>query len=426
MSQNLVNFELPAHRDVRQDGRGGPRVLMYSHDTFGLGHIRRTRSIANAIVAACPGASILIISGSPLAGSFNFGDGIDFVHIPSVAKSNNGSYSSASLHIDFKEIVALRQSIIHETARLFRPDIFIADKEPNGFHGELLPTIEMLSRMGTRLVVGIRDVLDEPEVVRSEWEARGAIQSVIELYDDVFVYGLKEFYEPLQGIALPADVARRITYTGYLKRSVPGGPSMVRYPKLTKNPFILVTTGGGGDGAGLIELVISAYEQDRTIPLPAVLVFGPFLSRTQRNLFSARIDRLANVEAIAFDPMIERLMNRAAAIVAMGGYNTFCEILSFDKPALIVPRTMPRMEQAIRSRRAVELGLVRELLETGNKERDTLQMAQELKNLAGGNTPSVMAPFNMLEGLTQITASLAPSLARSGPSTIRQQRDTNA
>ena len=45
----------------------------------------------------------------------------------------------------------------------------------------------------------------------------------------------------------------------------------------------------------------------------------------------------------------------------MGGYNTFCEILSFDKPAIMIPRFEPRTEQLIRARRAAELGLVKML-----------------------------------------------------------------
>ena len=61
-------------------------------------------------------------------------------------------------------------------------------------------------------------------------------------------------------------------------------------------------------------------------------------------------------------------MARSAGVVAMGGYNTFCEILSYDRPALIVPRTAPRMEQFIRAARAEELGLVRMLPEDGRHD----------------------------------------------------------
>ena len=62
-------------------------------------------------------------------------------------------------------------------------------------------------------------------------------------------------------------------------------------------------------------------------------------------------------------------MDKAAAIVAMGGYNTFCEILSLDKRALIVPRTRPRLEQYIRAVEAERLGLVRMLSEDARQPR---------------------------------------------------------
>ncbi|MEQ9330022.1 MAG: hypothetical protein RIG56_01565, partial [Thalassobaculum sp.] len=58
------------------------RVLMYSHDTLGLGHLRRCRAIAHALVEADPGLSVLILSGSPIIGSFDFRTRVDFVRIP--------------------------------------------------------------------------------------------------------------------------------------------------------------------------------------------------------------------------------------------------------------------------------------------------------------------------------------------------------
>ena len=39
------------------------RVLIYSHDSFGLGHLRRCRAIANALVDRNPNMSVLILSG---------------------------------------------------------------------------------------------------------------------------------------------------------------------------------------------------------------------------------------------------------------------------------------------------------------------------------------------------------------------------
>jgi predicted glycosyltransferase len=45
-------------------------------------------------------------------------------------------------------------------------------------------------------------------------------------------------------------------------------------------------------------------------------------------------------------------------VIAMGGYNTVCEVLSFAKPALIIPRVRPRREQIIRAQRLCDLDLI--------------------------------------------------------------------
>lgn len=386
---------------------------MYSHDTFGLGHIRRTRAIANSLAKEHRDVSILILSGSSLAGSFNFGPGIDFVHIPGVMKKADGNYSGANLRMDLSEVIRIREALIRQAAESFRPDIFIADKEPTGFRGELVPTLEILAELGTRRVIGVRDVLDDPDTIRSEWHDKGAIRALTDYYEDILVYGSETFYRPLDAIPLPAELRTCIVYTGYLRRTVPGGMSAVKYPKITKRPFLLVTTGGGGDGAGLVDWVISAYEADPHIPLPAVIAFGPFLSTTLRAQFAERIDRLPKVEGLVFDPKIERLMSRAAGVVAMGGYNTFCEILSFDKPALLVPRARPRLEQTIRAQRAAELGLVRMLadpVEFGATERDPLEMAAALTALCSQRPPSAGMPADMLGGHARIASHLGPLL----------------
>ena len=44
------------------------RVILYSHDTFGLGHLRRSRALATALTASNPNASAIILTGSPVAG----------------------------------------------------------------------------------------------------------------------------------------------------------------------------------------------------------------------------------------------------------------------------------------------------------------------------------------------------------------------
>src|SRR5215212_9298161 len=184
----------------------GPRVLLYSHDTFGLGHLRRSRAIANAIVEEWPGASVVIISGSPVIGNFEFGSGVDYIRIPGVTKLPDGAYRSLNLNVSLDEAVALRQALILRSAEMFRPDVMIVDKEPTGFRGEVLPALEYLRARSCRLVLGIRDVMDEPALLVPEWERKGAREALTRYYDEIWVYGLKDVYEPLAALDLSPEV----------------------------------------------------------------------------------------------------------------------------------------------------------------------------------------------------------------------------
>src|SRR3546814_18704154 len=89
-------------------------------------------------------------------------------------------------------------------------------------------------------------------------------------------------------------------------------------------------------------------------------------------------------------------MDRASGVVCRGGYNTFCEVLSFDKRALVVPRTEPRMEQHIRAERAQDLGLARMLYDNGS--RDAHPMATALRNLPQQRRPSAVVVPGLRDG----------------------------
>jgi predicted glycosyltransferase len=378
-------------------GREHSRVLIYSHDTFGLGHLRRCRTIAHALVERHKDLSVLILSGSPIIGSFDFRSRVDFVRIPGVIKLRNGEYTSLNLHIDIDEMLAMRASIIRHTAEIFDPDLFIVDKEPLGLRGEVLETLQMLKARGTPLVLGLRDVMDEPSALAPEWERKKVLPALDKLYDELWVYGLPQICDPLEGIKVPPSVRRKMVYTGYLERSE---STHADRPDMPDDPFILVTPGGGGDGEDMVDWVLRAYETDRKLPHRALIVLGPFMNRELQNEFLARAAALPMVEALTFESQLESLMAKASGVVAMGGYNTFCEILSFDKKALIVPRMVPRLEQFIRASRAQELGLVSMLPDDGI--RDAHAMATALRQLPQQQAPSDVVIPGLLDGLENV------------------------
>jgi predicted glycosyltransferase len=405
-------------------GRDHKRILVYSHDTFGLGHLRRCRAIAHSLVDADSALSVLILSGSPIIGSFDFRSRVDFVRIPGVIKLRNGEYVSLSLHIDIEETLAMRSSIIRHTADIFDPDILIVDKEPLGLRGEVRPTLDLLRARGTPLILGLRDVMDDPTALESEWERKNVVPALSEYYNEIWVYGLPQICEPLAGLDLPASVRRRMIYTGYLRRHAPANSAAAaQLPELPDGEFLLVTGGGGGDGDGLVDWVLGAYENDPGGLPPALLVFGPFMQSEHQAAFVARAARLPKLRTITFDARLEYLMARAAAVVAMGGYNTFCEVLSFDKPTLIVPRTTPRLEQSIRARRAAELGLVSILPDTDGRNPRT--MAAALLQLRQQSPPSAVVVPGLLDGMASVNRLTRKWLdrGRAAPLRVRARQD---
>ena len=192
-----------------------------------------------------------------------------------------------------------------------------------------------------------------------------------------------------------------MTYTGYLRRSAvgSGGPLALDGREVT-DPYVLVTTGGGGDGTVLVDWVLRAYEQDRGLPHNAIIVYGPFMDREAQLAFQSRVDRLPRVQAVDFVPNMEDFVAKSVGVVAMGGYNTVCEILSFDRPGLIVPRSVPRLEQTIRARRLQELGLLRMLSDSdgvhARRMADAIRALPSQPKPSDGGLPGLMDGFSMI------------------------------
>jgi predicted glycosyltransferase len=376
------------------------RLLIYSHDSFGLGHLRRCRALAHAMVDAYKGLSVLIMTGSPIIGRFDFKARVDFVRIPGVIKLHNGDYTSLALHIDLADTLALRESIILNTTKAFAPDIFLVDKEPLGLKGEVHSTLEMLKDTSTHTILGLRDVMDAPDLLTAEWHKKGIFGELERLYDELWVYGPRAMGNPLSSLPIHVDTLEKMRYTGYLRREIPEVANTVDSAS-PEQPYILVTPGGGGDGIEMTDWVLRAYESGAQLPWRALFVLGPFMPQAERQQFLNRAEVMPNVDMITFDAQLERLMANASAVVAMGGYNTFCEILSLDRPALILPRSFPRKEQLIRAQNAAALSLIS--LVDADGERSIAEMVDALQQLPLQAPPGVADKAEWLGGLDSVT-----------------------
>jgi predicted glycosyltransferase len=331
------------------------KVLLYSHDSYGLGHLRRTLTLAGAFVERNRDASALILTGSTVSDAFRLPWGVDIVKLPSAVKVANQVYESNRMSIGFETLRDLRSGLISSAAEAFEPDVFMVDKSPLGMKREVYPTLKYFrdSRPSTLTVLGLRDVLDDPRYVRRHWREGRIAEAIEEFYDLVLVYGPREVYDPLPEYGLSEEALDRSHYVGYIGRNP--APETDSYSPFRPG-YVLVTAGGGGDGFRLIKI----YLQSLKGPEPSfdsLVVTGPLMDDGAKR----EIEHLARglrVRVMEFRPDMDRLIKWAGAVVSMGGYNTTVELLAARKSALIVPRIEPRVEQLIRAERLADLGLV--------------------------------------------------------------------
>ncbi len=337
-------------------------ILMYSHDTYGLGHIRRSMAIARHLSGE--EVNILILTGSPIAGRYALPEQVDFVRIPGMIKKTNDEYQSLSIRIDPSQALHIRKNIIGATAEAFRPDLFIVDKEPLGLKKEVLPTLQWLREFlpETKTVLGLRDILDESPVVCKDWAAKDVYRYLGELYDEIWVYGNQDIYDPIVEYKIPPSLEEKICFTGYIPRNCRSArlrrKMRKRYRILEDDNFILVTAGGGGDGCELLDHYLSMHDFfPASLPFKTLMITGPFMPKTERESLKKRA-RQYGIKTQPFHPQMEQLIGAADLVISMGGYNTVCEILSQQTPALIIPRETPRKEQLIRAQKLAERKLM--------------------------------------------------------------------
>lgn len=366
----MSNRERRAEHDERAARRGAGaaaspsrlRIALYSHDTMGLGHMRRNLLLAQALMRSPEPPSVLMVAGAREAGALRLPRGVDSVTLPALAKDGDGELGARDLDLSLAEIVRLRSNLIAAAIEGFRPDVFIVDKVPRGAMRELVPALEELAAEGRcRCVLGLRDVLDEPETVRREWREMEGDDAVRRYYRAVWVYGDPRLYDPVPEYGFSSVVAGKVRYTGYLdQRTRLAGagceclaPSDV--PELPEGRLVLCLLGGGQDGAALSEAFVNTELPEGSV---GVLVMGPYLpaeARARVRRAAASRPQLRIVESLAEPGW---LLRRADRVIAMGGYNTVCEVLSYERTALIVPRIHPRREQWIRAERLRSHGLI--------------------------------------------------------------------
>lgn len=340
------------------------RLLFYSHDSYGLGHFRRSLTIASYLARHIEGLSILMLTGSDSAAAFEAPPGVDFVKLPSIWKSGPEQYRSRHLRVSFQRVRRIRETMIHTVARAFDPTLVVVDNVPRGAEGELLPLLRWLRRHRpeVRIALTMRDILDAPETVVSQWRAQGMFSVLRRYYDEIWVAGVQAVFDPIVQYQLPPALVPRVKFCGHLARSTRAEDveSVRQELCLGTAPLVVVSCGGGGDGYALVRTYaeIAASLGERGVH--SAVFLGPDMPAVQRRALKQRLLPLSErVHTYDFRTDLVAFLRLASMSISMAGYNTVCELMALGTPAVVVPRTYPRVEQLLRAEAFANLGLLR-------------------------------------------------------------------
>ncbi len=341
------------------------RLLVYSHDTFGLGNIRRMMAICNSLRERDPDLTILILTGSPMLHSFRGQQGFDYIKLPCLKRGEDGALGVKFLDLGVESMVALRSQLILATVKSFQPDLLLVDKTPGGLAGELEAGLLHIQQNlpHTKIVLLLRDILDSAAPTMALWKRNNYYAVLRRFYDRILVVGQSDIFDIRDEYELPESEREKVRFCGYIGREKGRTSRAALRAQLgvaNDEKLVLLTTGGGEDGYRLIDAFTAAQDEaEWPAGTKSVIVSGPELDGAKKQKLARWAENRPGVQVIEFTDDMMSYLDAADVVVSMGGYNTVCEILTLRKRAIVVPRVTPVEEQGIRAERMARLSLFR-------------------------------------------------------------------
>ncbi len=338
------------------------RVLFHYYHAGSLGHGHRIMALAAAVKARAPRSDVVVAAGGAPTRGVEPPDGVEWLQLPALTSSAEPTFTlrPANLSLPLDEVLRLRRELLMALGRRLRPHALVMDLFPFGrrfLAGELRPLCRLVRRQrpGARVFCSMRDLLGQGPAVYDAATARQAGRDLMNLVDTVLVHGDPELLTVDEELGLSPGARERLAYTGYVTGV--GRDGLRRRDRvrasldLGKEPLIIVSAGGGADGAPLLRVAARAGALLRKEGLPCRILMrgGPFLPEADHAWLAARAAAGSWLQVERHTPDLAQLLNAADLSVSMGGYNTCAELLLTGTPGVIVPRTSWEQEQLMRA-----------------------------------------------------------------------------
>jgi len=330
-----------------------PAVLLYCQHSLGLGHLKRSWALADALSADF---RVVLLSGGVPPRDLPAPALTEIVHLPPLAQNADGLLVVPDDSTSVDEARRDRCRIIFETFRAVRPAVLLIELFPFGrrkFANELMPLLEDASCGRPLVACSVRDILvgRGSDQQAHDDQARALVDTY---FDAVFVHTDRQFatldetFHPRQPLQTP------VYYTGFVV-------SDTKPPMVAARDGVLVSGGGGRFAEPLFTTAIEAHAR-LTGPTRLTIVAGPLCEDSTWHRLVALAGTRSNIrlQRTVLDLCGE--MARSQLSISQCGYNTALDIIRARVPALVVPfADGGESEQADRARRLEALHAVRTL-----------------------------------------------------------------
>ncbi len=348
------------------DGDGIKRILVYTHNSIGLGHAFRTLAVLTGMKKWRPDIDFMVVSGTSIPQVF-FQEGIEVIKLPSIKldidKQDSPMSSRYLSRFDLGDIFDFRQRIILAAFDFFQPDVFMVEHNMTGQMSELIPLLmkKWMRKNGPgdfALVHICRGIMKWAPLLKIPYQNprhRSETINIGALYDLMYVLEDREVID-INRAFLGNDpvLEKKIAYLGKITNRVceesPSREETLLRFCLPDKPIVLVSLGRNRRSYDLTERIITlsdalGLKQTHQI----AVITDPYSDMSQVALLKQRF-ACDEVRFLPFIPDLVDLMFHSELIVSRVGYNTVNEILLTGIKALIVPESHGGGEQELRAK----------------------------------------------------------------------------
>ncbi len=343
------------------------RILMYSNDSRGWGCTFRTLSIAALLSRMSEDCSILVLTDLPTVGRFKLAERVDYVHLPSLGRKDHRSHATRGLNIEYDNTLRIRRKIAQSAIRTFRPDVVMLDDSLFNLPEEMQKIVACLAEdlPQAKIVWGLPDTLGEPAWVRRQWVKNEVFEILARFAHEILVFGVRRLFDAAEAYGMPAHIAEKIFYTGYLvQQSVP--PRRVSETVAAMNralPMIMLAPGGSSEDFAFVDAYLRFLESRSGAPaMQSLIVAGPAIRSSDKRALAQRARKLQHVSFQRFGKHALRYIRHSDLVICTGDYDVMCEVLGHRKMAIVVPDAADHPDNACRARLLQERGAVKVML----------------------------------------------------------------